>query len=438
MRRFLLFLLISVLVVAVTSCKSDDDDDKSLVDKVNPKTTIVFMPWTGSATDDGLYRAFQKNLDSIESAIVRAQGINGRMMVFLSTSATRSSLYEVTYDEKTQSIVHTTKKDYTGNSYNSAAGITEIMKDVMDNAEALNYSLIIGCHGCGWTYKDDWNNYPYNAKQHTAWRMGSAQAKDQPSAQAKAHPVMMAGPYPTTRYFGSVSDKAYSLDIETLVDGLKGAGFGSESNKLDGKKLLMQYILFDDCYMANIETAYALKDVTNFLICSTSEILATGMPYASIWSYLESSTPNYSSIVSGFNTFYSSYTVSSGALSAIDCREVGGLAALMKEINHRYRISDATVSRLQVLDGYNVPLFYDMGDYVDSLCTDDSWRSDFHDQLDKVVPYTSHTNSIYTYIYSVPYFFPVTRYSGITISDPSQNPVALRGKEKTAWWRDTH
>ena len=28
----------------------------------------------------------------------------------------------------------------------------------------------------------------------------------------------------------------------------------------------MQYILFDACYMGNVETAYELKDVTNYLI----------------------------------------------------------------------------------------------------------------------------------------------------------------------------
>ena len=37
----------------------------------------------------------------------------------------------------------------------------------------------------------------------------------------------------------------------------------------------MEYILFDDCYMSSIEVAYELKDVTKYLIGSTSEMMHT-------------------------------------------------------------------------------------------------------------------------------------------------------------------
>lgn len=426
MRKILTFSLIAVIGLAFSSCA--DDGDYVDVATVNQKTTLVFMPWTGSTSGDaGLYNAFRENLDSINSAITKNKGINGRLMVFLSESASQSKLYEVTYGDS--GVVYTEVQKYTGNNYANAAGITQIVNDVKSAAEALNYSLIIGCHGCGWTYKDDWTNYPYEAKRHhwtgTSW-MGAKGYHTQGS------------PYLTTRFFGSVSDPNYAIDIETLAEGLKGAGFGSpyDDETLGQKKL--QYILFDDCYMANVETAYALKDVTNFLIASTSEVLAKGMPYATIWTQLASTTPNYETIVSGFNSFYSAFQVPSGALSVIDCREVDGLAALMKEFNKRYHMADSTIDHLQVLDGFQMPLFYDMGNYVDSLCTDGSWLSDFHAQLDKVVRSTKSTDSLYTYLYYKPFYIPVKHYSGITISDPSRSPVAIRGKEKTAWWKGTH
>jgi hypothetical protein len=34
--------------------------------------------------------------------------------------------------------------------------------------------------------------------------------------------------------------------------------------------------------------------------------------------------------------------------------------------------------------------------------------------------------------------FNIETFSGITISDPSQNNVAMKGKEKTSWWKATH
>ena len=58
---------------------------------------------------------------------------------------------------------------------------------------------------------------------------------------------------PMTRYFGGLNAQ-YQTDITTLAKGISNAG------------LKMEYILFDDCYMSSIEVAYALKDVTDYLI----------------------------------------------------------------------------------------------------------------------------------------------------------------------------
>ena len=48
----------------------------------------------------------------------------------------------------------------------------------------------------------------------------------------------------------------------------------------------MNYILFDDCYMSTVEVAYDLREVTNYLIASTSEMMAYGMPYHKILKYI--------------------------------------------------------------------------------------------------------------------------------------------------------
>ena len=46
--------------------------------------------------------------------------------------------------------------------------------------------------------------------------------------------------------------------------------------------LLRQFIMFDDCYMSSMEVAYDLKDVTDYIIASTSEVMAYGMPYEKV------------------------------------------------------------------------------------------------------------------------------------------------------------
>lgn len=396
MKKILSFMMLMVALAVVSSCSEESLD----VDDINKQTTLVFMPWSGSQTSNGLYSYFQDNLDSIESAIVKKGSMSGRVLVFLSTSANESSLYEITCSAKT--ISHTTLKTYQGNSYVTSEGIKEVLADMQANAYALNYSMIIGGHGSGWTFKDDWENYPYKAKRYTSQS------------------------YPTTRFYGSVSSNDYATDIATLAQGIRDAG------------IVMQYIMFDDCYMANVETAYELKDVTNFVIGSTSEIMAIGMPYQSMWTSLASSTPAYSTAVTAFKNFYSAYEYPYGTLSVIDCRKMERLAAQMKTINSYYTLDDSLVDSLQVLDGFSTPIYYDMGDYVSHLCENTDMLNDFNSLLSQVVKSSTYTDSIYSYIYSSPSYIKVNTFSGLTISDPSRNGVVLKGREKTAWWKATH
>lgn len=420
----ILYLLLSVALcsVAVSSCSGESED----VSDINKQTVLVFMPWSGSQSSQGLYTFFRQNLDSIESAIAKAGKISGRVLVFLSTSPNNSVLYEITYQGK--KIQHDTLLTYSGNLYTTAEGITTILNDVKSHASALNYAMIIGCHGCGWTYKSDWENYPYNSKPaRPSTQLPANDAQFKIRLDGTAQPANEVSPYPVTRFYGSVDDNNYATDIPSLSEGIAGAG------------IKMQYILFDDCYMANVETAYELRNATNFLIGSTSEIFGIGMPYQTMWASLASSTPAYATAVSAFYTFYSTYDYPYGTISAIDCRKLDRLAEEMRMINREYTLADSLVDSLQVLDGFNVPIFYDMGDYVAHLCRNTDFLNDFNSLLTQVVKSSAHTDSIYSYLYfGQPRFIKVNRFSGLTISDPSRNSVALKGREKTAWWRDTH
>jgi len=401
-----------MLSLVLTSCSDDSVD----VNTINKQTILIFMPWSGSQSSVGLYNELKANLDSIESAIVDEKGMNGRVLVFLSSSSQSSSLYEITYENG--KIEHHTIKEYTGNEYDTTQGMLQILNDVKANAYALYYAMIIGGHGSGWTYKSDWSRSASSAKRFSPSTTGTG---------SYHVPDEVLPTFTTTRFFGSASDMNYAFDIPDLAAALRQSGMKA------------QYILFDDCYMANIEVAYELRDVTNYLIASTSEVIAMGMPYYSLWNYLDNSTPRYESIVNGFHSFYSNYTVPCGALSAIDCRKVDQLATVMKEINKNYTFDESQRDSVQVLDGYNTPIFYDMGSYVDHLCKNANLKSAFHSALDEVVKYKATTPTLFTALYrGNEHQFEVKSFSGITISDPSLNSVAISGREKTAWWKQTH
>ncbi len=405
MKKLIILWTVFIIIFSISSCSDSDDNSANNYTK---QTILVYMPWSGSTTSSGLYAYFQQNLDSIEAGIIGNKGLNGsRVLVFLSNTASNSNLYEINYDNG--KCTHTPVREYSGNTiYTTADGIKQIVSEVAQYAPALNYAMIIGCHGTGWTQKNIWKDYPNYAKKF--------QFYDQPTTL-----------YMQTRFYGSVEDIAnYATDVSTLAQGIAATG------------IKMQYILFDDCYMANAETAYELRNATNFLIASTSEVIVIGMPYKSMWSSLCADVPNYATAVSKFNSFYKNYTVPCGALSAIDCRQMESLADAMKKINAKNTFDESLRDSLQVLDGFRSTIFYDLGDYAKRLDGKSALYTTFKTVLSKAVHATATTERLYSYLYDTPIYINVKNYSGITISDPTKNTTALNGLKKTSWWIATH
>ena len=413
-KLFTLFICMISLAMTFTSCSEEAFD----TDSVNKQTILVFYPWTGSKSSTGLLGYLQNNIDSICDGIIDRKGLNNsRVLVFLSNKYNHSTLYDLQYNATTKSVDRVPLKEYEGASYASAEGIADIMNEVKTQASALNYALIVGVHGCGWTYASDWSRYPYYA------RPSVTRPSDNNFSGIQFGPDPNA---PLTRFFGSVSLAENAMDISTLAEGIRESG------------LKMQYILFDACYMSNIETAYELKDVTNYMIASGSEIMAAGLPYRSMWSYLNSATPNYSGIVSTSVNFYKNSSAPFCNLAAIDCRQVEKLAGVMKDINAEYQLSaSVSLDSIQHLDGFRPNLFYDLETYVDSLRPSGYLLDQFKSQLKLTIKASDHTDEAYTCIYSSD-SFKIKNYCGITISDPSQHSVAIKGREKTGWWKATH
>lgn len=433
-KLFTLFICIGSLLLGVTSCGDEALD----VDSVNRQTLLVFFPWSGGTNTSGLYSELLANVDSMCEGIKAQKGLkNARVLVFMSRNSRRSNLFELKYVEAQKTVVRDTLKTYDdGAFYNSPEGIASIINDVKTLAEALNYAMIIGCHGSGWTYTEDWVSYPNFARPNSGagWGAstgGSAATSSDVSGTADNFSGIQYGDdpnHPKTRFFGSVSLEDASLDVSTLAEGIR----------LSNTK--MQYVIFDACYMSNVETAYELKDATNFLVASSSEVLADGLPYKTIWSSLISSAPNYANIVSGTVNFYAKSSAPTCNLAAIDCRQMDKLASVMKEINTNCTLSPSVpLDSLQPMDGFRPNLFYDLGVYVDSLKPSGYLKEQFATQLKATVKAAQSTQYVFTTLWSMKGAkIPIKTYCGLTISDPSTHSVAIKGREKTGWWKATH
>ena len=228
-----------------------------------------------------------------------------------------------------------------------------------------------------------------------------------------------------TRYFGGTTSE-YQTDISTLSEAIKECG------------VKMEYILFDDCYMSSIEVAYELKDVTDYLIASTCEVMAYGMPYSTMGRHLLGS-PDYKAVCEDFYEFYSNYSaMPCGTLSVTDLSHIDDMAAVMKRINESCVFDEDQLGKIQNLDGYSPTIFYDFGDYVKVLVeqngTPQELAAEFETQLKHLIPYKTNTERFFTASRGP---LKLNRYSGITTSDPSISHRAME-KTKTKWYAATH
>ena len=413
-----LFLLLQlVMLVVFASCSGEDPDPIPQPGVEVENTIFVYMPWSGvSDTDSGLYSFFLTNIQDIKSAIVNQGGLgNKRLMIFISTKVNKGALINVQY--KNGSCVDDTVAIYNnklaGLKLNSAEWITTLLKRVKQEAPAKHYSMIVGCHGMGWI--------PSKPSTRRARLAASPFRLDRDAGKAG----------PPTRWLGG---DAYQTNISDFDKGIEDSGIGK-----------FQYILFDDCNMTGIEVAYELRNATHHIIGSPTEIMAYGMPYKLLWNELSKVNPDYHSICNDFINFYSNYKYEGtpypyGTISVIDCSQVEGMVNIMKEINASSSLSTVVESDLQSMDGYVPSMFYDMGDYVRRIVQNEPYLlTRFNNQLNLLVPEKGNTASYYTAVRpGGGVVLPIRAYSGITISDPSSNPVVTRSLNKNQYYKATH
>lgn len=374
------------------------------------QTLLMYMPWSGPSQPLTSY--FLINVADMEEAISAGILDKERVLVFLATSPTRASLFELKYDRKKGECVQKTVKEYENHPYTTATGIATILNDMKRTAPANRYSMSIGGHGMGWL--------PVSKKTESS----SPKASTSHSTPFRYHWETTDGPL--TRFFGG-SSADYQTEITTLAEGIRQAG------------ITMEYILFDDCYMSCVELAYDLRHVTRHLIASTSEVMAYGMPYRDMAIHMLGNI-DYEGISQSFYDFYSSYSTPCGTIAMTVTEELDSLASLMREINTKYQWDTAKNSTLQKLDGYSPTIYYDLRDYVTRLCEDSILLDKFNEQLEKAVPSASRAHTLTFYSALNGRRTAIHSFSGLTISDPSTDTShhVSDTKSQTAWFKATH
>jgi hypothetical protein len=129
-----------------------------------------------------------------------------------------------------------------------------------------------------------------------------------------------------------------------------------------------EFIIFDACMMGSIEVAYQLRNKTNYIISSPTDVLSTGYPYKLIVSNLFGGVDNLNNITELFFQYYNTMDgeYQSASISLIRTKNLSNLAEKTKFIltNNPLDKWNYNSHKVQNFDVGNVNITYDFIDFI--------------------------------------------------------------------------
>jgi hypothetical protein len=348
-----------------------------------------------------VYMAADNNLssfayDNIKQMLLGAEGDNlngGNLLVYLDSSSEPPQLFQIKkgLDGKVEKELI---RNYDNRNSVSIEVMQSVLAEVFDNEayRADSYGLLLWSHGTAWL-PADLNSY--------------------------------------LRSYGQ--DKSDFMEIYELQEALGERKF--------------DFIIFDDCYMANVEVAYTLRKNADYILASPTEVLAPGLPYHQIIKYLFSRESLPNTLSKAGETFYTFYEEQQAGSSypksaTIALVKTSGLEALSGICREILRGKEETIFELQIA---NIQLFerlgkpnhslFDFADYIKQLATDEQYAR-FEKALNEVVPYKKTTDIAYYANEGDISGFPIDRerFCGITSYVPQRQLEKLNNWYKQLDW----
>ena len=375
--------------------------------KAKASQTII-VHFIGTA----LQTYYNHNVDRMLAALNADIQGDAQILAITTDSTNDATLYELRYDSSLGKAVKEKVKELSlPTPYNSAL-FEANLRAALEFAPADKYALLIGSHGLAWVPKT-----PTQTTSRKLQRMGI----DPSSLWERAEGAEM------TRHLGDKEPTRYDI--------------AEVSAAIMANNVKFEYILFDACFMGNIETAYELRNTAKYIVASPCEVMGAGFPYAKVVPYMLTNggaSYDLDKICSEYVKYYNTEAATPSACVAVTVTsELDALASAMKSVNAAAVKSEFSLNSVQYYEGQTPHSFYDLGHMVEQSCADASVASAFKSQLDKAVISRYHTPRFYSaYGGNNKYYHDINYYSGITTSANVEHYSAEW--QKTAWYQATH
>ena len=367
--------LIFILCIAfsIASCGNKGDEPAPTPPATAERTLLVYMV----ANNDLGQRGYDDADITEMRAAARSGGLGkGRLLLMHQSSKGRSVLKEINAKGNIDTLLIYDDAEPAV----SIARMTRVFDDMKRLAPAKTYGLVLWSHGSGWL-EDGWAD---------------------PDAGKK-------------RAFGL--DGTKSMNITSLAQALQGRGF--------------DYVYFDCCHMASVEVAYELRNTTDYIVGSVTELPNYGMPYDANIPLLLKREPDLKGAAANTFNLYDEKT-GSGRTCTISVISTGALDDLAAATRLVYTTATPLNSGAtpQAFERGTTCRFFDMEDYMERIATDrqalDKWR----EALRRSVLYSAATPEIFNRL-------DIKRHCGLSTFTPrSAADMNLYGYNSLQWATD--
>ena len=367
----LVYWFLMIALLLLCACEKEEEPQVPLV---AGRTVLDYF-----AADNNLSGSVEGDIAAMEEGLLHTDMHNGNLLVYVDKKGQSPQLLRLV--QEGDSIRRELIEEYAiDHASATAERLHQVLRQVTDSYPSDRYGLVLWSHGTAWL--------PFDYKNYL-------------------------------RSFGTDTGNHF-MSVNDLTAALSDYHF--------------DFLLFDACYMASLEVAYALRHCTDYLIASPTEVLADGFPYQLFMQDLFTPEANVVDIATQFYTYYQS---SYGTVSVTKTAELADLATACRAIfqgkseEEFFAVPEQELQIMEYLTG-NVHALYDCADYVRQLATDAQYE-EFQSCLDRAVIYKATTpKSAYAYAYGT--YLPINRFSGLSIYVPQAELAELNSWYQQLEW----
>lgn len=376
--------LYCILFFLLPNCKKDITKQT-----IVPYTVIIYL--AGDA--NGLREDISEKLDSIKKGW--KSDFQGNLLVYLdSAKNSNPQLLQATTNNNNQSYWKAIKNYNNKNSADPNL-LKTVLNDVLILFPANSYGLIVFSHGSGWLPRNTINN-----------RFGFATTIKK-----------------NIRTYGIIADGSMEMSQNDFAKALPNHIF--------------DFILFENCFMGGVETVAELKDKTNYIGGSVTEILSPGFTkiYPQLLNSLFKNTPDLTDFAEIYFNYWNTQTgdYKSATYSIVKTSEIINLTNWIKKNAKIDSLIDTKT--LQYFDRSSKNnLFFDLQDYLIKISPIGS-HQELQSILDKLIIYKKCTPTF------LPNYggFKITKFCGISTYVMQYNLSDLNSLYRyTNWYNIIH